>query len=515
MKYFVDGLLMNLNESDVGIRSHLASYFGISENAFRYVLVKRRTVLSNNKPMGKYSFIVDTYEFVRNTSLHFFEGFQSVTLPRYKEKGEPVVIGSGFTGLFTAYLLAKAGAKPVVIEQGENSAERKRTIDFFESRNQLNESSNYRNGQGGSFASLGGYIEQLENQSFNEFLLPIFRDLGLSDYPEKEGFRFVTPEKASSAMEKMISFVFQSGGNVLFDAKFLAIERFLGWPRNVVYSEHGIKKSIKASSVIFASGTSESSLMGLGCNRGVLEPCSPVLGFFLEISGRDFENEYYGRGKTGTGPPLFSKDAFHLKGGKKGYLDFIYPNSELVNGTIKPNMVDLRVRQGAWSGSGNAIAVIRLPLTPKEAEELSLDSSCGFGEKLLSSAFKKDKPFAAPAEALGDYLNKKEPLMLRDVRPSYKKGIYLANFHRLLPPFLTEMLTETLYAAGRKYPLLSRSGAILAGFSTLGTSRYLPQGIATGGRGVWNALPKTEDGRNLLASAYRALETVLAFLNAG
>lgn len=512
MKYYVDGLLMNPNESDAGIRAHLASYFGIPEASFRYSLVKRRAVLSNNKPMNQYSFIVDTYEFVRNTSLHFFEEFQKVELPRYSIKGEPIVVGSGFMGLFVAYLLAKAGAKPIVLEQGEIASERKKTIAFGETRNIISETSNYRNGQGGSFASFGGYIEQLKNPANNEYLLSVFHKLGLCNYPEIEDFRFCTPEQVSDAEDKMIASIVQAGGSVLFEAKIVSIERFLGWPKSITYVQGKYKKSLKATSVIFASGTSEASLMALGCNRVVMEPCASYLGVFLEINGRDFENEYYGRGKTGTCPPLFVKEPLNLKGGKQAYLDFAYPNSELVNATVRPNMVDLRLKQKTWSGSGNAIAVISLPLSPKEASEISHESSCAFAEKMLSSVFKKEKPFASPAEALGDYLSKTEPLMLRDVRPSYKGGIYLANFHRLLPTYLNEMLTESLYQAGRKYPLLGRSGAVLSGFSTLGSSRYSPQNISSGGRGVWNAFPHALDGRNLLASAERALETVLAFL---
>ena len=44
-----------------------------------------------------------------------------------KMKGRPIVIGSGPGGLFCAYLLAKTGYEPIVLEQGESIEKRKKT----------------------------------------------------------------------------------------------------------------------------------------------------------------------------------------------------------------------------------------------------------------------------------------------------------------------------------------------------------------------------------------------------
>ena len=512
MKYCVDRLVAPLNATEKEIRTLISRDFRIPENSFYFQLVKRRTVLVNNRPMMEFDLIVDTLAFVRNPSLHFFEGYAPLTLPPFSGKGQPIVIGSGFTGLLCAYLLAKVGAKPLVLEQGEKMAEREKTRAFLEARKQMVPESNYRNGEGGSFASLGGYIEQGTDLARNEFLLQTFREIGLSNYPEIEGFRFCSSADLSRACSVMKTFIESRGGSFRYGARIVSVERFLGWPKAVTYLQDGSRKTAKASSVILATGASGYSIKAAQLCRVPLKIATPSIGLFIECNGRDFETEYYGRGKTGKVPPLFVTESFPNRMGREIRLSFAYPNSELVNGSCEEGSIDLRLRQNTWSGNGNAIAVLSVSLVGEEAEKMSLDGSLSFGGSFLRSCFRRDRPYAGPAETLGDFLSKKEPLLFGDVRPSCRDGVYLTNLHRFLTPALDDAITYGLYQAGRKFPLLARSGDVLTGFSTLGTSRYLPDSEFVGMRGLFSALPRMEDGRDLMKAGERALRAVESLL---
>ena len=108
--------------------------------------------------------------------------------------------------------------------------------------------SNYRNGEGGSFASFGGYIEQGTDLARNEFLLQTFREIGLSNYPEIEGFRFCSSADLSRACSVMKTFIESRGGSFRYGARILSVERFLGWPKAVTYLQDGSRKTVKASS---------------------------------------------------------------------------------------------------------------------------------------------------------------------------------------------------------------------------------------------------------------------------
>ena len=54
----------------------------------------------------------------------------------------PVIIGSGPAGLFSAFMLAEAGYKPLIIERGEQIEKRVKSVDEFWETNSLNINSN-------------------------------------------------------------------------------------------------------------------------------------------------------------------------------------------------------------------------------------------------------------------------------------------------------------------------------------------------------------------------------------
>jgi len=71
-------------------------------------------------------------------------------LPDCRIPDRPVVVGTGPAGIFAAYALALAGAKPLVIDRGFEVDERYRRHRLFLQNRQLNEESNLLIGEGGA-----------------------------------------------------------------------------------------------------------------------------------------------------------------------------------------------------------------------------------------------------------------------------------------------------------------------------------------------------------------------------
>ena len=57
-------------------------------------------------------------------------------------KERPIIVGSGPSGLFSAYILSKNGYKPIIIERGEKVEDRVKTIENFWETGKLNKNSN-------------------------------------------------------------------------------------------------------------------------------------------------------------------------------------------------------------------------------------------------------------------------------------------------------------------------------------------------------------------------------------
>ena len=62
----------------------------------------------------------------------------------------PVIVGSGPCGLFTAYVLAECGKKPIILERGEDVDKRIQRTELFFETGKLDPESNIQFGEGGS-----------------------------------------------------------------------------------------------------------------------------------------------------------------------------------------------------------------------------------------------------------------------------------------------------------------------------------------------------------------------------
>lgn len=79
----------------------------------------------------------------------------------------PVIVGAGPAGLFCAYVLAKSGVKPIVIERGEDIDSRIESVNKFWENGVLNPESNVQFGCGGAGTFSDGKLSTLKKDQDN------------------------------------------------------------------------------------------------------------------------------------------------------------------------------------------------------------------------------------------------------------------------------------------------------------------------------------------------------------
>ena len=90
----------------------------------------------------------------------------------------PVVVGLGPAGLFAAYLLARCGYRPIVLERGEPLEQRDRTVQRFWQRQIFDPSSNIQFGEGGAGAYSDGKLTTRINDALCDEVLHILMQHG-------------------------------------------------------------------------------------------------------------------------------------------------------------------------------------------------------------------------------------------------------------------------------------------------------------------------------------------------
>ena len=229
----------------------------------------------------------------------------------------------------------------------------------------------------------------------------------------------------------------------------------LGKIKEVRYEEKGIEKGIATSHVLLACGEGN---IPASSRSGIKTKDHPVraVSFLLEKPSSELFRPLYGTSYPDSKLPL----AFSLITGSPCSefsiaFSHFYPSAMPILMASEAKQIDLGLSI-ASKGEANGISLLSLlpssgALTKEEALELT---------KL---SFKESLPYACPAETTKDFLLGKDPLRLSTFKPSYRKGVYLANLSNIFSGKVGVALKESLARLVRKESVFADGRALLLG----------------------------------------------------
>ena len=400
-------------------------------------------------------------------------------------KHSVLIIGAGPAGLFGALKLLEKGIKPVILERGAETSQRKKDIALISTQNLVNEDSNYCFGEGGAGTFSDGKLYTRSNKRGNiQEILQTFVYFGADPKILTDAHPHIGTDRLPQVINNMRKKILECGGEIYFNTRCTDL-----------ILEGKTVKGVRAVSVVSAGGAEaandELAAGGVGATAGVV----PAGG--AGAAGRDFfadavllatghsapdiynmiarcapqclEAKTFAAGVRVEHPrELIDKIQFHGRGAdaallgaaeyrlttqvdERGVYSFcMCPGGFVVPSSSGPeeivvNGMSAAKRNSKWSNAA-IVVEIRPEDIPAEYKKQADDAGCPalaglfFRSAIEYAAKQNGKGQAAPSQKLIDFLENKKSTSLP--ASSYTPGLVSSNLNEWLPPHISKRLKK-------------------------------------------------------------------------
>ena len=420
------------------------------------------------------------------------DGYRLPTMEEGLFGERPIVVGAGCAGLFCALALASAGAKPWLIERGDDADTRTRRVEAFDAGGELDPESNIQFGLGGAGTFSDGKLQTGTKSPAHRLILETLADAGASGRILYDAKPHVGSDVLPGVVSTIAGRIEELGGTVSFRHRMCGLEVADGRVRAITVAHDGREERVRTEHVVLACGHSARDVFELLRNTGVtLERKTFAMGVRIEHLQADIDRALYGRmaGHPALGAAPY-KLATHLEGGRSAFSFCMCPGGTVVCAASEPvgvvtNGQSLSARDGINANAGLLANVFPDDLPGDDAlAGIELQRACERAAFVAGGG-----QFRAPAQLVGDFLAHVPSKTAGSVRPTYARGVAWGEIDGCLPDYIVRTLREALPRMERSIRRFSAPDAVLTGVETRSSSPVRvtrdEEGQSTSTRGLW------------------------------
>ena len=385
---------------------------------------------------------------------------EDFSIPQKSLKARPVVVGMGPCGLFAAYVLAKSGNPPLILERGEPVEQRVKTVDDFFCGGTLNPESNIQFGEGGAGTFSDGKLNTRISDPRQRFVLETFVKHG---GPEDILYRakpHIGTDKLRGVIASMREEILRLGGEIRFGTRLTGVKY-----QNGALSEIEINhaEAMACSCLILAIGHSSRDTYEMLNHAGIpMDRKAFAVGVRAEHRQAYIDTMQYGDAAELL-PPADYRLVYNGKN-RSCYSFCMCPGGQVVNASSEEGHLVVNGMSCYQRDEDNANSALVVNVTPEDFKSEGILGGVEFQRRYEALAYQVGGgDGTAPVQLIRDFLEDRPSLQTEDVTPSFTGQWRFAMLKECLPDFVTETLKEGLYAFERKMKGYAYGGGVLTG----------------------------------------------------
>ena len=374
----------------------------------------------------------------------------------------PVIIGAGPAGLFCAYMLAKAGFSPILLERGEAVEERQKKVDHFWETGELDIQSNVQFGEGGAGTFSDGKLNTLvkDNYGRSRYVLKTFVEFGAEEDILYESKPHIGTDILIDVVRNMRNEIINLGGEIRFNSQVTDLRMEAGEISALLVNG---QEWVETSAAVLAIGHSARDTFQMLLERNVpMRSKAFAVGVRMEHPQTLINENQYGINYPDSLPAAAYKLTRKVADDRGVYSFCMCPGGYVVNASSEKGMTAVNGMSYHARAGENANSAMIISVRPEDFGSDDALAGVEFQRKLEKAAYREGKG-KIPVQLFGDFCKNRVSEQLGEIKPNTKGAWTFGNVRSVFPENLSAGLEEGIKGCEKLIPGFAREDALLLG----------------------------------------------------